>query len=113
MDHSEIYQNFLRILDERCSRCRKTCNSPLNTYSFKLVEILASMGEPSFLVDMIAEKIDIILSDCEIFHGMNREQAMDTVLELSNWAALFVSNQKYDHLYVRICGLIDSLLVSY
>jgi hypothetical protein len=113
LSEMDILTNFPLILDERCKLKRQRRNQPLAPYSLVLVGFIAQLHNSPYLTELVTEKIDYILEDCEVFHGMDENKAIDAMGELSNWAAVFVDNDKYSHIYVRICELIRLIRVSY
>lgn len=108
-----IYENFPLVLQERCSKARRKCNDGLKQYSDVLLTWVSLTNNSDYLKKLIHKDINYILTDCEIFFDMSESKAMDAMLELSNFAALYIYEPEYDHIYLRICNLITSIRASY
>lgn len=80
--------------------------------STALVEMVAA-GKVSVeeALTIMTPAVDYVISDCDIYHGMDAKMARDAIKELSNLAALYVHQN--DAIYNRINGLIQNLLRSY
>lgn len=109
---AEIYTYCPQFIQERCKHQRKQ-GKILTDFSFHIVSMIGIVKDSPYLIEEVVRQIDYILSDCEIYHGMTTDLAMDATSELSNWAALFVFKPKYSHIYARICQLLKTLQTSY
>lgn len=113
LSDTDILTKFPLVLQERCMMKRRRRNQPLATYSFFLVGLYSQLNNSEYLRELASEKINYILEDCEVFHDMNTIKAMDAMRELSNWAAMFVGDERYSHIYTRICELIRLIRLAY
>ena len=111
MDFSLCYDQFSIILNERVSYQRKTNQNSLSQLSKGLVSIIVNNNCSPFLLELLDENIDSILKDCEIYHGMTENKAVDALVELSSLACLFVYRNQ--PVYDRICRGIKAIQSSY
>lgn len=111
MDIADIYTQFPILLQQRVSYQRKIHQTNLARLSDGLVQLIVISGDSPFLHELLAESVNSILLDCEIYHGMTSVKAVDALLELSSLACLFVNRN--ENVYDRICKLITQLQNSY
>jgi hypothetical protein len=109
----ECYTNFQILLDQRLSYSRKLYKFYLSSITFSMLIYFYIAKEPRFLKEILDDKIDKILDDCEIYFNMDRERAVDAMRELSNLATTYVADENNPHIYQRICNLMDQIKVSY
>ena len=105
------YKIVKTLLEERLKHNRK--DTYLWLFSHHIVYSIAQSNIQNELIYIVYLDINSILSDCEIYHEMDRDKAIDAMHELSNFASLFVGYPKYVNTYTRICDLIQQLKLSY
>lgn len=113
MSETEIYNQFTITLDERSLIKRSESKQPLSEYSRCMAENIGRLNNSPFLTEMLEEKIDLLLKDCEITHQMSMNDAIDALIELSNYASIFVVSENHRGIYNRICKLIQEITKSY
>lgn len=99
---------FINLLYQRTSHQRKLINQPLLPLTQAIVRAVV---EQQFLMCWLDEQIDQILKDCEIFHNMSEQKAVDTLFELASIASLYVNRDETT--YQRICKQIEQIRRSY
>lgn len=108
--------NFIQLLDIRKQLKRKNDNENIiKLISYNIVHILSLEKEEknkSLLIDNLNEAIQYILNDCEPYLEMDKNKALDSLIELSNLASIYsvIDNNIY---YYEINKLIKTLIVSY
>jgi hypothetical protein len=113
MSYQITYSALVYIIDSRCAQIRKHSEALLAPFSTMIVDCLSDDNEDHILKNILSEKIDLILDDCEIFHQMPEHKAIDALAELSNYACIYVDDEQYSHIYVKICELINMIRKSY
>jgi len=108
----EIYSLFPLILQERMSYKRRTFNGKLAQYSHAIVFAMAVSERDEYIFGLLNEKIALLLQDCEIYHDMVIDKAMDAMAELSNFAAIYVNSNRQE-IYHKITVMIKDIRVSY
>ncbi len=104
---------FSNLLQKRVSSNRKTSDVSLADFTYRMVMCMLVGNSQPFLKDMFYENVHYLIDDCEIFHGMNRNQAFDSLRELGHLSVLFVNDPATNHIYNRICKIINQLIASY
>lgn len=107
----DIYTMFPLLLEERLKYTRKTSNNELAPFSLAISRVFAYCPRDEYIQSILDEKIDNILSDCEIYFQMEKSKSIDAMMELSNYASIYVNVN--EQMYNRICDLILSIRRSY
>lgn len=108
-EHIDIDDFFQTLVATRYYQSRKN-NEYLNIYSSKMLEYIILYPEKEELyLQLLSQSINTILDSCIPYYNMNDDTFIDYISELSNYATMFVSNQKYKNIYSKVCDLLKDL----
>ena len=113
MKEDEIYNSFEKTILERLRKKRSNTKEKLSDYSLFFSYCISKCKDSEFLKDVLAERMNNILNDCEITFKMTEWMSDDALNELSNYASIYVNNTKYSHIYTRICDLMNKIKRAY
>lgn len=115
---SEIYNLFPVIIGQRLSYSRENHRGPLEGFSSCLVDCLAISGRDEYLRSLLDENIEFILNDCSLYYSIGnsvfqrKNNALDTLGELSNLASIYYMNKCSNPMYTKINALIKTIMGS-
>jgi len=82
----------------------------LSVFSSKMVEYMVEFpSDTDEFTRMLSQNMSIILDSLEPYHNMKDNVIIDYIIELSNYAMIFVHNEKYTHNYNRICKILTDI----
>jgi len=109
-DSISVFDYFENLIATRLFKYRQKSSDFLAEYSKMMIESIIKHPElEEELLCKLDNYIVRIIKDCEVFFPMNNNEIIDTISELSNYATIFVKNEKYTDRYELVCRRIRDI----
>jgi hypothetical protein len=104
---------FLQLLELRRNIRRQNDKEDiLKDISYLIVHIYCLSENSLEFKQLLDNEMEYILKDCDIYYGMTREKAIDSLKELSYLSSIYCIDKK-STFYYEIKKLIGSIISTY
>ncbi len=111
--YEEALMLFPQLVEKRMIYKRNIHHKSVSQYSHYLALCFGIIKDAPYFYEILDIHINEIIDDCGVYFNMPEDEAIDAMIELSNLAAIYSNEDKYSHIYTRICTYIDGIQKSY